>query len=148
MNKITIIYGPAEVGKSRLTKKMIKFEDSVCMMDCKTEYKQSLNSAFFFQAVEPTTTLIILDDVPFKLIAILINRLMADVLIIHKRGKFPIQIQKPRIIITVETPSFEVPTNASFTHRFDVIKLATIDDYYTESAKIKNSKFNYTAEPR
>lgn len=139
MNKTTIIYGPATSGKSRLARKMINPADNVCTLDGRSVTAKSLKSPFFFSAIEPTDTLIIIDDIPFQLLGRLMGMLFCDEIVINKRGKSPLVIENPRVIITVETSTLIIPPGESFARRFDLIQLNSIEDYYRESEKIQNA---------
>lgn len=140
MKKTTIIYGPAQTGKSRLANAMVPVDANVCRIDCKGLTAEKLRHRFFFQSVEAHTTLILLDDVPQKLLSRVMTEFYDSKLWIEKRGQIGFEIEKPEAIITVESETpILFPDGASFAMRFNIIHLNSIEDYNREYAKIFNS---------
>lgn len=140
MKKTTIIYGQAQNLNRALADKMITVDANVCRIDGRSITKQLLASNFLFSQVEKNTNLILIDDIHFTLIARLMNDLLADELLICKRGQWPFHIPKPEVIITVETHSFqmlEIPPFAP--RRFNLINIESYNDYQREVSKIQDS---------
>lgn len=99
MNKVTIIIGPRESGKSSLAHALAEKKKFVEIN------RNELSTKFCFHAVEKDTDLILIDDVEIKWIAT--DLITAQEIKIDKRSKSPLIIKRPELIITTEDEKFK-----------------------------------------
>jgi len=133
MEKITIIYGPARSGKSRLATDIARNKNTSWITGRKRKF---FDDPFIFYDVDETTELIIIDDIPGKYFRDTMEFLMPDEIIVNKRSKAPFKIPRPKIIITLQDEQFQFAKGASIDARFDFIKLESIEDYFKEREKL------------
>lgn len=132
MEKITIIYGPARSGKSRLAEDIARDKNTVWITGRK---RNIFDDSFIFFGVDESTELIIFDDIPEKFVRDTMEFLMPDEIIVNNQRKSPFKIPRPKVILTLQE-EFQFPEGASIDARFDFIKLESIDDYFKEREKL------------
>jgi len=134
MEKINIIYGPAQSGKSRLAKKLAESKNTLWISG---RYYFKSRSQFRFQELTNETELIVIDDIPQKFVLEAMAEFANRTIIYSKRG-YPslFEIPKPKMIFTLDVADFKFPEGSSIDARFDFIRLESIDDYFKEYERI------------
>jgi len=127
MQKILLIIGPPECGKTWMARQIAEDykKDEVTWIVGKNI---RANHPFNFQDCEPTTKLLIIDDLPSveKLEGLYhtVNGITVDKQL-HKAFTL-----NPRIIITSSAiTSDQVPHDESFKHRFDVLDMKSFNTF-------------------
>lgn len=143
MEKITIIYGAARSGKSRLAEDIVRDKNTVWITGRK---RNIFDDPFIFFPVDESTEFIIVDDIPEKFVRDTMEFLMPDEIIVNKRTKAPFKIPRPKVIITLQE-EFRFLEGASIDARFDFIKLESIDDYFKEYERIFGHPHPETTQP-
>lgn len=144
MEKITIIYGPAGAGKSRLARDISRNKKAVWLCG---QCKKFNDDPFIFSKVDKTTEYIIIDDIPKKNILSAMALFSPMQIIINKRYESPYTISIPKVVLILDVSEYKFPEGSSITHRFDFIKLDSIDDYFKEYERIfghPHLEFNQT----
>lgn len=134
MEKITIIYGPARSGKTRLAEDIAANKNTVWL--CGRNYFKS-RSNFKLQELTDKTELIVVDDIPPKFTLEAMAEFAAGEIFYHIKGVASfVTIPRPKVIFTLDVEEFKFPEGASIDARFDFIRLESIDDYFKEYERL------------
>lgn len=134
MEKITIIYGPAQSGKTRLASDIAKGKNAL-WLNGRNYFKSRSN--FKLQELTEETELIIIEDIPQNFALQSMYEFADRSILYFKRGHASLfEIQRPKMIFVLDVAEFKFPTGASIDARFDFIKLESLDDYFKEREKL------------
>lgn len=133
MQKITLIIGPRESGKSFLAHNIESiFKNPVLYSGRGFDS----DSSFVFSEVDEETDLIIIDDIPKNEVENKILCLFPSTIIINKRFAEIIEIARPKIIVTCELTMEELSKfnfGPSFYRRVDIIDTSYENGIFTYS---------------
>lgn len=94
MKKVTIITGAASSGKTTKAR-TITDSKKVVWLD-----PRNLYDPFLFESITPETEVIVIDDLAReKHLSVIKNLISSPMLMLNKRGKTPIEVERPEIII-------------------------------------------------
>lgn len=94
MKKVTIITGAANSGKTTKAREMTSSKKAVWLD------RLNLDDPFLFQSITPETEVIVMDGLAGKKCLPEIKLLITTpMLMVNRKGKLPIEVERPEIII-------------------------------------------------
>jgi len=120
--KIIVITGKPESGKTSLAKNMALAFENPIWLDARSF---SLQNRFFFDCLNKSHDLIVLDDLPQRFVNFIAYGLSTEITI-EKRGQKPFEIPTPKIIITCDVAIKTETTDQSFLRRVKEINVSNL----------------------